>query len=158
MESSNPAKDPLAVATSPICRRWLSTDDDLVSVTSDEKVAYLLQQIFACTKVQKKLLAEFPSCLCSTCKSHLDSMDMYRSLCNLSNVKVELFEEETDTIHLTAEHCNNDQQTDDVESVWIKSKVAAESAEEDYQSSQTVSDSQQMNSTYGYNRKRLKAI
>ncbi|XP_058056161.1 zinc finger protein 846-like [Anopheles bellator] len=83
-------------------------------------------------------------------------MEMYRSLCTLNNVKVERFEEATDTTHLagsetTAEHSNNMQQTDGVESVWIKTEIVAADSKEDYQSSQTVSNSLQISSTYDYN-------
>ncbi|XP_052862833.1 zinc finger and SCAN domain-containing protein 25-like [Anopheles cruzii] len=149
METANPSKEPFAAATSPMCRRWLSADSALEPVTSDESVAYLLQQIFACTKVQKKLLAEFPSYLCSTCTSRLDLLDMYRSLCTLNNVKVARVKEELDTTNLTGPETTGEhsdcgiQQSDGVESVWIKTEVDAEDSEEDYQSRQTV---------YGYNR------
>ncbi|XP_058055159.1 zinc finger protein 420-like [Anopheles bellator] len=43
------------------------------------------------------------------------------------------------------------QQTDSVKSAWIKTEIAPEDLEEDYQSKQTVSNSQQISVTYDYN-------
>ncbi|XP_058055302.1 zinc finger protein 286A-like [Anopheles bellator] len=144
MSTSNPSKDPFSAETTPICRMCLSTDGALEPITSDERGAYLLQQIFASTQVEMKLLPEFPSYLCSACESLLDSLDKFRCLCVLKNEKVERFREVLDTTHLTvaeqtAKHPNI-YQTDGVESVWIKSEVFAEDSEEDYQSSETLSN------------------
>ncbi|XP_052863978.1 zinc finger protein sens-like [Anopheles cruzii] len=132
----------------------LSADGDLQPITFDERGASLLQQIFACTQVEMKLLPEFPSYLCSACESRLDSLHKFRCLCVLKNKKVERVHEEVDTTNLTAAEITakppNIRQTDGVESVWIKTEVVAEHPSEDYQSSETVSNSQQISGTYDY--------
>ncbi|XP_058055351.1 zinc finger protein 37 homolog [Anopheles bellator] len=147
--TSKPSKHSSAETTS-ICRMCLSTDGALEPITSDERGAYLLQQIFASTQVEMKLLPQFPSYLCSTCESRLDSWDKFRCLCVLKNEKVQRFLKEVDTPNLTAAEITAELPniTDGVKSVWIKTEVV----EEDCQSNRMASISQQIRTCDYYRR------
>ncbi|XP_058065121.1 zinc finger protein 791-like, partial [Anopheles bellator] len=106
---------------------------------------------------QIKLLPECPSYLCSSCKSRLDFLDKLRSMWISNNAKIERLKAEVENTHLTgsettAEHSDGyTKQNDGVGSVCIKTEIAPEDLEEDYQSKQTVSNSQQISVTYDYN-------
>ncbi|XP_058065073.1 uncharacterized protein LOC131214759, partial [Anopheles bellator] len=147
--TSKPSKRSPAEST-PICRMCLSTDGALEPITSDERGAYLLQQIFASTQVEMNILAKFPSYLCLACKSRLDSWDKFRCLCVLKNEKVERFLKEVDTPNLTAAEITAKLPniTDGVKSVWIKTEVV----EEDCQSNRMASISQQISTCDYYRR------
>ncbi|XP_052872411.1 gastrula zinc finger protein XlCGF57.1-like [Anopheles cruzii] len=157
MAPSKRSKASLAVETSAICRKCLSADGTLEKVTSNERGEYLLQQTFSCTNVQMKVLPDFPTYLCSACKSRFDFLDKLRSIWILNNAKIERFKEEKDTTHLTGsettvEQSDGDmQQTDGVESVWIKTEVVTGDSGEDHQTIQTASNTQQISGTYDYN-------
>ncbi|XP_058063722.1 zinc finger protein 420-like [Anopheles bellator] len=156
MATSKPSKDSFSNETTRICRNCLSTDGTFQPVTSDERGEYLSQQVFSCTNVQLELLPGFTTYLCSACKSWLDLIDKRRSIYILNSAKLDRVMKEVDTTHLTgsettAERSDGDiEQTNDVKSV-VKTEAASEDSEEDYQLSQTVSNSQQMSSAHDYN-------